>query len=381
MIASLWESADVQRVLKLLFIIFLGKLLQQRFPGKDANVVQTLLLQFLVPATLLKGLSSETIEYSHLKYVAGGVLWLLTRILVGSIAAYGALGGSMQKERAALRRTAIFSIATSASALSVFPFITTFLGESWVGSAAIFDLPMKLFNLTLMPVFLKMFGESEGGGGSEGQDKMATLVILLTDPISLALLFGILVSVFTDGAGTAALGFAGKAVDALAEAQTPVLFLLIGLKLSFNSSTPIFCVTILLATWGIFLIMVNLLVLLINPDENAAMFIVFFSQAAPSVVGMAVIVQAIKSGVKGYNADFAFDIVGLAFPISSLMQCSVGVIGFSYPKMCGGVGLVLLVIAAGVRVVCAGTFKVDNGVDPEAGIRAIDTQLAVQVSS
>jgi hypothetical protein len=376
MVASLWASPDVQRVLKLLFIIALGKLLQARFPGKDANVVQTLLLQFLVPATLFKGLSKETIELSHMKYVAGGVLFVCSRTLASLVASYGVLGGSMQSERAALRRTAIFEISTTASALSVLPFITAFLGDSWVGSAAIVDLPMKLYMLILMPVFLKMFGENSGGG-DDGPGISAALEKLLKDPITLSLLFGILVAVVTDGGGTKALGFAGKAVDALAEAQTPVLFLLIGLKLSFTSSTPLFCVVLLLATQGILLIMVNLLVLLLNPDESMAMFIAFFAQGAPSVVGMGVITQTIKSGVKGYSSDFAFDIVGMAFPISSLMQCSVGVVGTSYPKTCGAFGVVLLLVAAAIRIGCDSVFKVKPDVDPESlQTGGSNTQLA-----
>jgi hypothetical protein len=365
---ALWNSPDVQRVLKLMFIIFLGKLLQGRFPDKNPNVVQALLLQFLVPATLFKGLSKETIELSHLKLIAGGIVFVLARTVASLVSCYGVLGTSQDSERAAQRRTAIFEISTTASALSVIPFVAAFLGDAWVGSAAIVDLPMKLYMLIVMPILLKTFGEQpEGGATGGGSGVLDALKGMTKDTISLSLFFGIMISLITGGGGTAALGFPGKAIDALAEAQTPVLFLLIGLKLSFQSNTPLFCVVLLLACQGVLLIMVNLLVLVTDPPEEAALFLAFFVQGAPSVVGMGVITATIKSGVKGYSSDFAFDIVGMAFPISSLMQCSVGIVGTSYPKVCGMVGLMLMAIAGVLRVAFSSTFSVAEKVDPEAG--------------
>jgi hypothetical protein len=365
---ALWESPDVQRVLKLMFIIFLGKLLQGRFPDKNPNVVQALLLQFLVPATLFKGLSKETIELSHLKYIAGGVVFVLARTVASLASCCGVLGMSKDFERAQMRRTGIFQISTTASALSVIPFVAAFLGDAWVGSAAIVDLPMKLYMLIVMPIVLKTFGEQPEGGATGGSSGIFDALKGMTkDTISLSLFFGILTSLLTGGGGTKALGFPGKAIDALAEAQTPVLFLLIGLKLSFQSNTPLFCVVLLLATQGVLLIMVNLLVLVVDPPVETALFMAFFAQGAPSVVGMGVITATIKSGVKGYSSDFAFDIVGMAFPISSLMQCSVGIVGTSYPKVCGIVGLALIAIAGATRVAFNSTFAVADKVDPESG--------------
>jgi hypothetical protein len=217
-----------------------------------------------------------------------------------------------------------------------------------------------------MPVLLKMFGEKSDAAGEAGAGMGAALEKLVKDPISLSLVFGILVSLITGGGGTKALGFPGKAIDALASAQTPVLFLLIGLKLSFQSKTPLFCVVLLLATQGVLLLIVNFIALALQPGEEEAMFMAFFAQGAASVVGMGVITQTIKSGVQGYSSDFAFDVVGMAFPISSLMQCSVGVVGESYPRVCGLIGLVLIALAATLRIAFNSTFAVSTPVDPEA---------------
>jgi hypothetical protein len=375
---SLWESPDVQRVLKLMFIIFLGKLLQGRFAGKEADVVQKLLLQFLVPATLFKGLSKETIELSHATFLGGGVVFVLVRTVASAVAGYGTFGKSnTNKELATMRRTSIFQISTTASALSVLPFLAAFLGPEWVGRGAIVDLPMKLYMLLVAPILLKMFGDGEGTGQGGGSTSEA-LKKILQDPITLSLIFGLLVAAFTGGGGTASLGFAGKAIDALAEGQTPVLFILIGLKLSFQSKTPLFCVVLLLATQGVLLLLVNAFVLAFNPDEEVAMFLAFFVQGAPSVVGMGVLKASVAAGVQGYDPDFAFDIVGLAFPISSLMQCSVGIVGKSYPSICGIIGLVLIAIAAALRIAFAGKFQVGTDaalINTEEGVARTNSEM------
>jgi len=361
-----------------MFIIFLGKLLQGRFAGKEPEVVQKLLLQFLVPATLFKGLSKETIEWSHATFLAGGVVFVLVRTVASAVAGYGTFGKSnTNKELATMRRTSIFQISTTASALSVLPFLAAFLGPEWVGRGAIVDLPMKLYMLLVMPILLKMFGDGEGTGQGGGSTTEA-LKKILQDPITLSLIFGLLVAAFTGGGGTASLGFAGKAIDALAEGQTPVLFILIGLKLSFQSKTPLFCVVLLLATQGVLLLLVNAFVLAFNPDEEVAMFLAFFVQGAPSVVGMGVLKASVAAGVQGYDPDFAFDIVGLAFPISSLIQCTVGIVGKSYPSICGIIGLVLIVIAAALRVAFAGKFQVGTDaalINTEEGVARTNSEM------
>mmetsp|Transcript_151346 Transcript_151346/g.263824 ORF Transcript_151346/g.263824 Transcript_151346/m.263824 type:complete len:419 (+) Transcript_151346:73-1329(+) len=356
---NLWQNKDVQRVLMLLCMIAIGKVLQARFPDAEAGAIQKMLLQFLVPATLFKGLSKEKIEVSHLAYIAGGVALVLARIAAATMASYSALGKSSQKERAKMRRTAIFEISTMASALSVLPFLGEFVGPEYVGLGGMVDLPMKLYMLIFMPVLLKQFGESSGTAGAEESKgkAMAILKQLVKDPITMSLVLGIVVAMVTSGGGTAVFGFAGKALDALAGAQTPVLFLLIGLKLKLQSSTPLFCVVLLLATQGFLLLIVWVALLIFSPSDTIAKFIILFSQGAPSVVGMGVIASAAGSGVQGYSKDFAFDIVGLAFPISSFIQCFAGIMGQTYQSVLPLVGIVLLAVAAGLRVIFNGRFQ------------------------
>lgn len=389
---ALWKNKDVQRVLMLLFMILVGKTLQARFPDKESNAIQKMLLQFLVPATLFKGLSKEKIQPSHLAYIGGGVFLVLGRLLAATIVSYATFSGGSKKpqpppnpppaagmssrpaaaasppaeanagaskDMATLRRTAIFEISTTASALSVLPFLAEFVGPEYVGLGGMVDLPMKLYMLLIMPILLKSCGEGSGAASSEssGGKAMAIVTQLVKDPITMSLVLGIAMAMLTEGAGTKALGFLGRAFDALAGAQTPVLFLLIGLKLKFESSTPLFCVVLLLATQGVLLILVWAALLILQPSDTIAKFIILFSQGAPSVVGMGVIASAANSGVGGYSKDFAFDIVGMAFPISSFIQCFAGIMGSTYPSVAGIVGVVLVGIAAGVRLIFKGKFQ------------------------
>merc|ERR1712107_221489 len=95
-------------------------------------------------------------------------------------------------------------------------------------------------------------------------------------------------------------------------------------------------------------------------------FLVFFIQGAPSVVGMGVIDTAVKQGVQGFNTDFAFDLVGLAFPISAILQCSAGLVGDAWVHHCVIIGGVLLVISVALRIAFAKHFKEAGPPPPDA---------------
>jgi hypothetical protein len=351
-------SSSAEQTLTLLTVMGIGKSLSGRFPGKESAVIQKMLLQFLVPATLFKGLASQTVQLSQLGFVAAGCVLVLVRSLCGWIASRAVLGGSSDPERAALRRSAFFQISTTASALSVLPFVSEFLGAEYVGLGGLVDLPMKLYMLVVMPILLKLMGEETPGSSEGGGGAMAVIKKLLSDPISLSLIFGLATGAATGGQGLKALGFVGKAFNSLAGAQTAVLFLLIGLKLKFEGKNPLFSVITILATQGALLMAASLAILLLNPSEVMKQFIILFSQGAPSVVGLGVITAAANGGLKGYNTDFAFDIVGLAFPISAILQCMVGLLGTSYAPASGFIGAGLVGIAAAGRFIFKDKFKV-----------------------
>jgi len=360
MARNVLQSDQVQLLCMLLCIVAVGKILQGRFPGKDPGVIQKLLLQVCVPALLFKGLSKESISWGHLVYIGGGVILVLSRVAGSTLASYAVFGRSSSGELAKLRRTAVFQISTCASALSIIPYISEFVSLDLVGKAGMVDLSMKFYMLIAMPIILRKCGEgtpisstdaSPGGGG------MAIVRQLVSDPITMSLVLGLLMAAITDGGGTASLGFVGKAIDALAALQTAVLFLLIGLKLKLEGNTPLFCVVLVLASQGFLLIMVQGILMASEPGDEVKQFITHFAQGAPSVVGMGVMTAAINAGATGYSAEFAFDIVGIGYPMLAVMQIAAGVAGPAYGDVSGLIGLVLLAIAAALRLVYKDRFS------------------------
>jgi len=357
---SLFHSKQVQQLCMLLCIIAVGKILSGRFPAKDAGVIQKFLLQVCVPALLFKGLSKEAISWGHLVYIGGGLFLVLSRVACSALASYAALGPSSSGELAKLRRTAIFEMSTCASALSIIPYVSEFVSVELVGKAGMVDLSMKLYMLIFMPVILRKCGEGTPTSSSHETAASSALSIvkqLVQDPITMSLVLGLLTAAVTEGGGTPALGFVGKAIDALAAMQTTVLFVLIGLKLKFEGNTPLYCVTLLLANQGVLLILVQGILMISDPEDDMKQFIALFAQGAPSVVGMGVITAATSAGVTGYSSEFAFDIVGMAFPMLALLQVSAGVAGPAYGDISGIIGLVLLGIAVTLRLVYKSRFS------------------------
>merc|ERR1712217_102886 len=160
----------------------------------------------------------------------------------------------------------------------------------------------------------------------------------------------------TGGAGMASMGFIGKAINSLAGAQTAILFLLMGLRLKFDSATPLYSLVCLLASQGMLLMIAGLLCATFPLSAAMQQFILLFSQGAPSVVGLGVITAAAAT-TPGYSTDFAFDLVGLAFPISALLQCFAGLMGASYAPISGFVGAGLLGVAGLLRVIFKKKFE------------------------
>merc|ERR1719359_1147771 len=91
---------------------------------------------------------------------------------------------------------------------------------------------------------------------------MKAALAQLKDPFNASIIAGIALSVIFQGNAMAKLGFAGIAFKNLAAAQTPVLFLLIGLKLSIEGATPNLCGVLLLLRQGLVMMAVKTFLLL-----------------------------------------------------------------------------------------------------------------------
>jgi hypothetical protein len=364
-VESLWESRDVQRVLMLCSIAAFGKLLQGRFTNQEANVVQKVILQFLVPTVLFTGLSKEVIKASHMSYIIAGVVLVLVRIVTSVITAYAVFGPSNET----LRRTSAFMLPSIAAALSVLPFIAEFVGQEYVGFGGIVDLGMKVWMLLVMPLIVPVFADRSGDASNAPFTVVLVraLMGIITDPIPVAVMLGILTAILTNGGGVASLGFVGQAIVASSAGQTPLLFFLIGLKLKFDSASPLYCFVLLALNQGLLLILVYLTLLCVDPGPVVTKFMILFAHGAQSPVALNAIAGAVNAGVKGYSIEFSFDICAMAFMFASVLQCTAAVMGSSYNQASGPIGLMLITIAVVLRLLFAAKFKetyvepADNG--------------------
>ena len=307
---SAFESEGVQKALSFLCLAIFGRLIKGRFSKPMVAGVQKLILDGMLPCVIFKALCSIKLDASLLKWPLMGAVFVVAQLAASALCSSLVFPGD---RLAAPRRSALAELGTSAPGLSAMVFVKEFVGDHAAGHAALFDLPTKLYLIFALPKLLRAAG---GGGGAAAGG--ASALGLLKDPLNVSIVAGLACAV--SGTAFADLAFVGKAVTALASAQTPVLFLLIGMKLKFEGATPAACVVLLVgrhaANYACFAGFVKVLGLA-GDDALTALLMV---QAAVSVVGWSQMAKASEAGVTGYNLDFAFDIVGYSMPLTMLLQ-------------------------------------------------------------
>lgn len=367
-ILDFFGTPEMQKILSLLCVGLVGVILRARFPAKEPAVVQKMLLQVFLPCTLFRSLAKESIDWSHLGYLGGGIFYIFFKIGCAAIVSYAVFGRAAVGQMGTFRRTALFQLGTTAAGQSVLPFLGELIGQQYVGLGGMVDLPMKLYMIAIMPSVLKAVGGTSASSATQSPAK--AVLSAFQDPVTAALILGIVAAFVTNGGGVKVMGPAGTAIHGLAEAQTPVLFFLIGLKLQFKSATPILCLVLLCATYGVTLLLLSLFLRIVNPADDLKMFMVFFVQGAPSVFGMGVINAAINAGLQGFSSDFAFDIVGVTFPISALLQCLAGVARDYWTDYLEIIAVAFLVVAAMLRIYFNGLFQEASGASEQLQMEA-----------
>lgn len=350
--AAIYKLGTIQKVLELASIAVFGAMARDFLDGK---ALTALLLKALVPAVILTSLAGLTVSSEMMGFVGAGLLLVICQIVAGKIAARLLLGND--PSRAVARRTSAVQLSTMAPVLSVFAFVREFVGEASAGHAALVDLPSKAYMLLLLPIALTLSGAAVTNGGSaEGTVVKGPPLTLgarirsigreLADPFNAAILAGLTMAI--TGTRVDDIGFAGNAIKTLASAQTPVLFLLIGLKFRLGGARANFCVALLLLRHGLLALATTglLRVASIN-DAGTRLAAVLCSQAAASIVGFGQISAAqAKRPSLGYDPALAFEIAGLSFPLTIVLNTLACVIGAPWVDHLEKIGLALLAGAA-----------------------------------
>merc|ERR1719313_906060 len=147
---------------------------------------------------------------------------------------------------------------------------------------------MKAYMLIFMRYVLRAKATNTVTKSSSASGNLGKAILKqLTDPFNAAILGGVACSVIFKGNAVAKLGFAGLALETMAAAQTPVLFLLIGLKVSIDGATPSLCGVLLLLRHGLLMLFVKAFLLVSGiASLQMQLLIVLASQAANAMVGL-----------------------------------------------------------------------------------------------
>ena len=138
-----------------------------------------------------------------------------------------------------------------APGLSSFTFINEFGGPGAAGIGSLMDISTKFYQLIVQAPLMRALSHPDSnkqaepaGGGGGSNPVMAIINGIFKDNINIAILAGLFMS--ARGLSIGDLGFVGTAIDAMAAAQTPVLFLFIGLTVRLNGNTPLVSTILLL---------------------------------------------------------------------------------------------------------------------------------------
>ena len=151
------------------------------------------------------------------------------------------------------------------------------------------------------------------------------------------------------------LGFVGNAIESLAKSQTPVLFLLIGLKLKARGDRPKLCLRLLLARHGFMSIFIAIFLVICLPlnrgksDDLDAMrlSVVLSSHAASSIIAYGQMYKVVKNdNIQGYDMELAFDIVAMSYQITMVLNTIACIAGSTYVNNLPVAGATMLAISA-----------------------------------
>ena len=153
------------------------------------------------------------------------------------------------------------------------------------------------------------------------------------------------------GKKIADLGFLGNAIDTMAAAQTPVLFVLIGLTVKLSGNTPLVSSLLLLGRAAASMLFSGTVNMLMGFDSNTALIVTLFGQSAVSMLGYGILSRVVDSQSKetpAMSKQFAFDLVGYSFPLSIILNTTACIAKDSYVKnlIPMGGGLLAAVIVA-----------------------------------
>jgi hypothetical protein len=312
-----------------------------------------LVLNALLPAVIFQGLLAVKLSREALLFPLVNAAHILAHYAFARLVGHVVLPGGA--ERAGARATLAFLSSSFAPGLSAFVFIREF-APSGMAMGALMDLASKAYLLGLLPALTQSaYGGAAPPKPTGGGSRLGALRRELAEPLNVAIVGGLTMSAL--GLGLADLGFLGEAIARLEAAQSPVLFVLIGMTVSLDGDAPVVCGATTLARAALAQACAHGAVRGLGLHGEAALTLVIMFQSACSVVGFAQLEKAAAAlsatGVDGDRAcalPLALDLIGYSFPLSIALNASAGLLRDRYLDALPLLAPALLVAAVGVAL-------------------------------
>lgn len=352
-----------QKALSFFALIAIGYALRPKLSEKKALAgVRALVLNGLLPAVIFSGLTSVELSLGALGYPLLNAAHIGVHLLAGALVGRVVLPGA---ERASARATLAFLSSSFAPGLSAFVFVKEF-APSGMAMGALMDLSSKAYLLVLMPALMRAtYGATAppaapGGAPAARPSLLAAARRELSEPLNAAIAAGLAMSVL--GLRAQDLGPLGEAIARLEAAQTPVLFLLIGLTVSLEGDAPVVCGAATLARGAVAQAFACGAVRALGLAGEAALALVIMLQSACSVVGYAQLEKVANGVTAGGKADgesacalpLALDLIGYSFPLAIVLNTAAGLMRERYIELLPVLAPALLVAAGAVALAGSG---------------------------
>lgn len=349
-----------QKAASFFALIAIGYALRPKLSDKKAlGGVRALVLNALLPAVIFSGLISVKLSLSALGWPLLNAAHIAVHLLFGTLVGRAVLPGA---ERTNARSTLAFISSSFAPGLSAFVFVKEF-APSGMAMGALMDLTSKAYLLALMPALMRATYGAAGAPADKPAAKpslLATMRRELAEPLNAAIVAGLTMSVL--GLRTSALGPLGEAISRLEAAQSPVLFVFIGLTVSLEGEAPVICGAATLARGAIAQLFAYCAVQALDLNGETALALVIMLQSACSVVGFAQLEKVASGITAGGKADgeavcelpLALDLVGYSFPLAIVLNTGAGLLRERYIAMLPVLAPAMLVAAGAIALAGSG---------------------------
>ncbi|WP_268224773.1 AEC family transporter [Sinomicrobium oceani] len=339
----------LQKTMAFILFICIGVLMKQKFRSPDEiNGLKKIILNLALPAMIFAALLRVDIDpqlllLPVLAITFNGIIFYIGPMLLR-------LSGLRSDSQTG--RTARILLPSLAPGLSCFPFITEFLGETFLAKAAMADLGNKIFVLVMLYITaMQWYYRQNPGNIRKGTARIKELLsVLVKEPVNMV----ILVAVCCIGFGISLREFPvsiREVIERTGTMMTPLVLLFIGLAIKIRKAQFRIILSLLFTRAGVSLLPVVLGCMLFRVSPEDVLLAVAFVLSSCSFwpfVHISGISQAEirDSGrEKTFDSDFALAILAFSLPISTLLILGILSCGpfFSSPVHLTGLAVFLLI--------------------------------------